>query len=107
MYNLLNDLQIFTGISLNSLNSLVDKSNKDICQCILESQLDNSTCQIDIGIGQLIIIEDNNELIFKFIPSNKLQSDIIKTLDTGVSPLQLEIEKSSTEKVIKIYKELF
>ena len=62
---------------------------------------------IDIGIGNLVLNIDNDELKYKFIPSNKLENNIKYTLDNGHCPLIDKAEESLQTKILGVYKELF
>ena len=107
MYNLIDDLQVFTAIPKTQLNSLATKSILDIAHCIKESVDSNSDCNINIGIGNLVVEVSNDEMAFKFIPSDELQECVLSSLRNDKSDLQFVIERSCSEKMLKVYKELF
>ena len=50
--------------------------------------------EINIGIGTLLISDDQDIVKYKFIPSESLEGSINETLRTGKSPLELKLEKS-------------
>lgn len=102
------DLSIFSGIPVSKFDDLIEKSNFDICQSVKEYLTNNDEqCIVDIGIGDLIIQKIDDELEFKFIPSDVLQKYLIKTIEDGKSPLTKKLELIITDRMLKIYKELF
>ena len=107
MYDLIDDLQKFTSIPLTQLRGLKDKSELDISHCIAESYKTGESCAIDLGIGVLAVDYDDGDALFKFIPSATLQDRIVRSIENDKSDLQLAIESSCTQKMLKVYKELF
>lgn len=102
------DLSIFSGIPVSKFDDLIEKTNFDICQSVKEYLTnEDQNCIIDLGIGDLIIQNIDNELEFKFIPSDLLQKYLIKTIEDDKSPLTKKLELVITDRMLKIYKELF
>lgn len=62
--------------------------------------------EINIGVGTLLISDDQDIVKYKFIPSESLEESINETLRTGKSPLELKLEKSLLNKIIKTYKDI-
>ena len=62
---------------------------------------------INIGIGNLVVNRDEDELMFKFIPSKALESFVVDVVNGKKSPLIKELELTITKRMLKLYKELF
>ena len=106
--NLIEDLSKFSGIPESKLNNLVEKSSLDIAQAVEEYLTsDEECCNINIGIGDLIVNRGEDELMFKFIPSKALESFVSDVINDKKSPLIKELELTITKRMLKIYKELF
>ena len=106
--NLIDDLSKFSGIPQSKLNNLVTKSSMDIAQSVEEYLTSTEDyCNINIGIGNLYIQEEDGQLFFKFIPSNQLTNMVNRVVDGKKSDLVITIEDVLTEKMLKLYKELF
>ena len=107
MDNIIQDVAQLTTISEKHLLKL----NNIFMYCILESVqeaiLNNETsCIVDIGLGQLIIDFNNNELKFKFKPNTQFKTELISTIKNHKNLLELELEYNLVEKLTKIYKEI-
>lgn len=105
---LVEDLSTLTTISKLSLDTLVTKCNTIICHDVEESILDQQQItEVDIGIGTLYIQIVGEQVKYKFIPSDKLNAAICKTVKTGASPLVMEVEGALKSRVERAYKDLF
>ena len=62
---------------------------------------------INIGIGTLSILVDNDVIQYRFVPSNSLESNIKKTVVEGKNPLVEKAEKLLAKKIIDTYKDYF
>ena len=77
MQSLIEDLSVLTTIPTINLNQLAKKSNFCICNFVAESKLQNeSLTSIDIGIGELQIFVENDNIKYKFIPSKALEKGV-------------------------------
>ena len=106
--DLIKDLSTLTTIPIAALNKLVNKSNYCICYDVKEN-LSNSenTTLIDIGIGTLSIILDDDTVYYKFKPSKELENSLKSTIMTGENPLVNVIDNTTKDKILNVYKELF
>ena len=105
--NLLNDLSIITTIPQATLTKLTDKSIWCICNSLEEAILKlESIAEIDLGIGKLLLGIEDNSLEYKFIPSPKLESNIIKTIKDKKNPLINQLESSLADRIINVYKDM-
>ena len=102
------DLSVLTGISEQSLKKLADKSIYCICNSI--EDLIYSRCdelQIDIGIGTLKILLVDNVVKYKFIPNDKLETAISKTIVNEQNELVDVLESALVDKIENVYKSFF
>ena len=107
MINIVDDIATLTTIPKFTLSKLISIANSCISHAVIESMNDNSdTCEIDIGIGYLIIDITNSDLRFRFEPNNSLQRLIINSIETKQSDLVTEVEKSLKDKILNTYKDL-
>lgn len=107
-YKLLEDIANIYSIKLSLLNKLSDLVETCICDYLLEAKLqDNELVEINIGFGKILILITSNSIEYQFIPSTRLEKSTIKTLNTGKSPLEHELENGLEKKLISTYKELF
>ena len=107
MENIVQDVSKISTIQTKYLNKLNDIYLYCILESVQEAILRNDTyCELDLGLGQLLINFDNNELKFKFKPSQKLKTEVISTIKNNKNLLEIELEKSLIEKLTKLYKEI-
>jgi hypothetical protein len=106
-FDLVSDISTLTTLPDKTLRRLCDKSVECICHNVLETlQNEELETSIDISIGTIKIIVDNNEIHYRFIPSNKLESMLVETINSGVDPLVKHIEESLTNRILTAYKDL-
>lgn len=106
-FDLVSDISLLTTLPDKTLRKLCDKGNECICHNVLEAlQEDNNEINIDISIGTLKILIEDDELHYRFIPSNKLEEMLIQSISTGKDPLITHIEESLTSKILNTYKDL-
>lgn len=103
-----NDLSCLTNIENKDIDKFIDKLVIYICHLILESINQNKEyAEIDIGIGTLYIKEEDNNVFYKFRPSNSLEDKIVDTIKNKKDPLISSLEKSLIDRIRNSYKELF
>ena len=104
---MIDDLAKITTIPVYTIKKLFNNLIICICHKVLENYLDKitDTC-VDLGFGKLCLSIEEDEIIYKFIPSQKFESTLIDTLKTKQSPLITKAEKILTNKIINTYKEL-
>lgn len=108
MKDAIKDLSTLTTIPYHTLKGLMDRLINIIAYDIKESKIDEEAyCEIDLYIGTLIISILDEEVKFKFIPSNKLTSETVDALTDGDFKLIEEVENSLRKKIINTYKDLF
>lgn len=106
MNEVIKDISKLTTINEEYLKSLVAKSEWCICSYVEESIISKETVtKVDIGIGFLSILVEDNTIKYKFIPNEELENAIRDTIINDKNPLKLKLEKSLVDKITKLYKE--
>lgn len=107
-YSLIEDLSTLTTIPALNLGQLSKKAIYCICDSVDSSILKGENLvDINIGIGTLSILVDNDVIQYRFVPSNSLESNIKKTVVEGKNPLVEKAEKLLAKKIIDTYKDYF
>ena len=108
MTDVISDMSNLTTLPISLLQQLSGKVEFIILHSVYESSVchENIT-EIDLGIGRLNILQEKDCIKYKFIPSKKLEQDIIKTVKEKQSPLTTTVENTLQKKIIDVYKELF
>lgn len=107
MRNLYNDLATVTNSNKDVFNKLVKNSNFLICNYLEDTTLNNENlCTIDIGIGILKIVIEEDTVRYSFIPSKELETEIINTLENNQSYLTSVISSKLTSQLNKLYDNL-
>ena len=104
---ILDDICEITTIPPASMHKLFDKIGWCVCNSVYESKLANDTyCECNIGLGNLIISMQDNMLQYKFIPSMKFENELVATLKTGKNPLEIKLEETFVNRILKTYKDM-
>ena len=108
VFNIKDDLSKLTTIDVLYINRLFDK----IVWCIsdyVEMAIDKgeSYVEVDFGFGSVIVNIENDSIRYKFKPSKQLDDSIINTVVDGKNNLTLVLEKTLTQKLTNIYKDMF
>ena len=107
MNSIVNELSTITTIPMNSLQKLKEKEVYLICNAVEESALQGKTLtEINIGIGNLIILIENGFVTYKFTPSSKLEKNLVSTIVNKKNPLTNLFEESLANRVVKTYKDM-
>lgn len=108
MFNMLDDLSVLTTIPRGVWEKLVTKSIDTICYDVREQQLQNSPLtEVDIGIGILYIKLEDDNILYKFVPSEVLENKVLKTVNKQYKPVCGLAESSLKKRIMNAYKELF
>ena len=107
MIDIVNDVAQLSGCSTTSLINLLTLSEDCICSSILESISNGrNVVSLNIGIGTLSLLLDDNKVMYKFTPSQKLEGKIVATIKDGYDPLVEKTENALANNFLKVYKEL-
>jgi len=106
-YILMDDVSNLLNISTKLLGKMQDAIMYSINDAVKETVVKNDgICEIDVGIGDLVIGLYDNDLKFKFIPNAKLRESIISTIKNEENMLEIKLEESLANKLEKVYKEI-
>ena len=102
------ELSTLTTIPVTYIKRIFDTLIYSIgYEFMLKLKSGNDISEFDIGIGKLIICIENNEIKYKFIPSDKFEKELIDVYNGKESLLVKKLEESLSNKAINSYKELF
>lgn len=108
MKNLIEDLSTITFIARSNLLDLADRSISIISHDVAESAIDKKEItKIDIGIGELWIAKIEDEIVYKFVPCDKLEKAVTNAYLTKRSNLKVRIDNALNQRIKKSYKGLF
>lgn len=107
-HKLMTDISTIYSIRASILSKLERLAETCICDYLVEAKLcDDDLVEINVGIGKLMILILDDSVEYQFIPSNRLERLISKSIIDLKSPLEQEIEEGIEEKLVYTYKELF
>lgn len=107
MTDLIKDVSVVTTIPENALQNLSDICEEAIAYSVLENISDKTTLtEVDIGIGILYIKLEEDNILYKFIPSIELENKVSETVCGKYSPIIGKVEKRLKNKILNVYKEL-
>ena len=99
--------EILTTIPEKTLRKLVDIQEYIINDMVEDSMTKGeTTTEVDVGFGNLIIRFEDGALRFKFIPSAKFEEELIDTIVNKHNRLTHAIEHSLVNKITQTYKDL-
>lgn len=109
-YNLIKELSTLSTIPEKTLDKLADKVTYCICDAVAEAmsenEYDDKSIDIDIGIGKLSIGYIDDDIVYKFVPSESLDTSVKQAVLNGRNLLEDTLEKSFIERVTNVYKDL-
>lgn len=102
------DLSTLTTINESTLSKLNDKVLWCINDIVEKSILNkDDTAEINLGLGTLIIKISNEEIKYKFIPSQDLEKSVTNTVVTERNELVSIMEETLVSKITNLYKDFF
>ena len=106
--NIIEDVANITTILVASLQKLNDKFVWCMCNAVEESKLkEEEFVSLNIGYGTLMISVVNNQIQYKFVPSNYFEKNLVSTIVNGKNPLINALESNLVNKIVEAYKDLF
>ena len=109
-FNTVKDVSILSTIPDKTLNKLIDKFVYCICDAVAEALAENpdedKSVDLDIGLGTLSIGLVDDNIHYKFIPSESLEASVKKTVLSERNLLEDVLEKSFVDKITNVYKDL-
>lgn len=107
-YNIREKIATLTTIEEESLAKINNLTSCCISDAVYESVLDDeSQVTIDLDYGTLTISRSNNELRYKFVPSAKLEGDIVKAIKEKKNALDTIVLDKLKSNLVSTYKDLF
>lgn len=107
MTDLIPDIALLTDISESTLKKLSEISTYCIYQDILEDELaGNDISTIDLGIGQLYIKHDSEDIKCKFVPSDRFKKDLLAIKTKKLNLLEGKVNSKLSEKLFDVYRYL-
>lgn len=105
--NALTGVSTLTSVNEKTLNKLVDVLIYCITDAVSDSVIENEKLTVvDIGIGQIKVLQDEDKVKFAFVPCAKLRESIIKSIFNRENVLEEVVENTLKNKLINTYKEL-
>lgn len=107
-YNIREKITTLTTIEDESLAKINNLISCCISDAVYESVLDDDAqVTIDLDFATLIISRSNNELRYKFVPSAKLEEDIVSAIKDKKNALDSIILEKLKNNLVSTYKDLF
>ena len=107
MTNIIDDLSLLTTIPEKTITKLLKKEIYCICEAIEEDVLEGKDLSIlNLGFGVLYIKHTENEVKYKFVPTNELQKAITNTIVNKKNILEDVLNASLAAKFMEVYKDL-
>lgn len=107
MNNIIEDVNILTDVSENTLKKFVPVINYSIAHSVHEALTrKENIVSIDLEIGELDIRVDAEGIRYRFTPSKDLELLVKKTVTSKTSPIITKLENNLQNKIDRAYKEL-
>ena len=107
MINIKEDLATLTTIEKSVFSKIESKIEWCICDAIEKAILNGEDeVSVNLGFGVLLIKLSNNELKYRFKPSQKFEKAIVNTVINEQNDLVFNLENSLVSKLNNIYKSL-
>lgn len=107
MSNVVHDLSVLTNVPETYVEKLLQKTTYVICEQIKEDLIaDEEVSEIDLYIGKLYIKYSGEEIRYKFIPSETLQSAVQSTVNNKLNLLENKLNEALVKKFVQLYKDL-
>ncbi len=108
MYSLAEDLSVLTGVAKSNIETLVNRAVSIIGHDVAESLCNKEfVTEVDIGIGTLVISIQQDQIMYRFVPTKKLEGIVNNVYKTGTSPILLEVDDTLGRRIANTYKDLF
>ena len=106
--NMKEDLSLLTTVSDSVFIKLVNKIEWCISDYIEKAILEGENqVDIDLDIGTLSIQFDNDQIKYRFVPSQRLEKVVTNTVVNERNDLVLNAENSLVSKLVHTYKNFF
>lgn len=106
--NISKDLSVLTTIDDKSIDKLFSKITWCISDLIEKTiQADETEAIADLGFGKLVISIVDNQIKYRFEPSQELESSVIDTVVNERNLLTFNLEKNLVYRITHLYKDMF
>lgn len=107
MINILEDVSKLTTIPEEALKKLNSKYSLAISYALDECLKSNSMpAELNIGLGKLIIEDAEDEVLYKFIPSDEFEECVLSVVRDGKNPLRKALEQKFVSQILNTYKDI-
>lgn len=107
MNNIIKDVSILSTIPEKTIEKFFQKFIYCICEQVKEDVLDGKEIsELDIGLGTLYIKYIGDEIRFKFVPSNYLETSVSNTVKNKLNLLENNLKDALVKKFVEVYKDL-
>ena len=106
MIDIIKNINKITTIPKSQLDDVVHKAQLCIAHEVIDLDETNPVIDLDIGIGILSLVYADDNITYRFRPSQGTEKLLISAIKSGQSPIVQECEKKITERILTTYKEL-
>lgn len=108
MIDVIKEVSILTTVPEKSIRDLADKAIYSINEAVVEALLAKTeVVELDIEIGILYLQVTEDEIRYKFTPSDKLEESLVTTVTHGQNLLEDTLTSALVKKITNTYKDLF
>ena len=105
--NLISDLHAITRVNTKLFSKLLSNCESLICDSINELDVSGEDIlELDIGIGTISFILQEDCLSYDFYPSESLKTKLVFTLENKINPVITTAEQNLEQKLLATYKDL-
>lgn len=104
--DIIKNVSILTTVPEASIRKLFEKAEWSICDAVSS----NPGCPnftFSIGFGDIQIINLDEQIVYKFIPSKKFEAAVRSGIVDGINPLKKTLETTLVNKILNTYKDIF
>jgi hypothetical protein len=105
--DILQDVEQLTGVKKSVLTKIANACNFAIIDNVIENKLaDDWELKLNIGIGNILLSVNNDELTYYFEPSSALENGLIKSINDNDNPLERQLLNNINKHIYKTYKDM-
>lgn len=104
--DVIKNVSVLTTIPESSIRKLIEKAEWVICDDIVNSDK-NESLIFSIGIGDIKITNNDEQLIYQFIPNKQFETIVRDAYIDNINPLKTNLEKLLVSKILNTYKDIF
>ena len=104
--DLLENVSTLTTIPTRKLSTLIEKIKLCLShEIFVGSQLDEQVFEINVGVGELIITNNKDNISYNFIPNSEFESLLINSID-GEDSLANYLGDALSSRLLDTYKDV-